>query len=77
MVTRGRGSTGRYLTSRGRTSADAGRDTPGTQYHGKRILDLATLSLLAIPAVVLGAICALAIWLEDGPPVFFRQVRAG
>src|SRR5713101_698483 len=77
MLTRGRGSTGLCLTRRGRASASATCDTPGSQYPGKRILDLAIVSLLAIPAVALGAICALAIWLEDGPPVFFRQVRAG
>jgi len=33
--------------------------------------------LAAVPAAVLGAICALAIWLDDGRPVLFRQVRAG
>ena len=52
----------------------AGR--PGC-YPGKRLLDLAVLSLAAPPATLLAALAALAIWLEDGPPVLFRQVRAG
>jgi lipopolysaccharide/colanic/teichoic acid biosynthesis glycosyltransferase len=37
-----------------------------------------TLCLLALPLVVpVIAVCALAIWLEDGRPIFFRQSRTG
>jgi sugar transferase EpsL len=50
---------------------------PGARYRGKRVLDLAALSLAAIPALVLGVLSALAILADDGPPVLFRQVRAG
>jgi lipopolysaccharide/colanic/teichoic acid biosynthesis glycosyltransferase len=43
----------------------------------KRVLDLAGASLLGVGlAPVLGA-AALAIWLEDGRPILFTQVRAG
>jgi len=46
-------------------------------YPGKRLLDLAILSLVAVPALAIGMISAVAILLEDGSPVLFRQVRAG
>jgi perosamine synthetase len=35
------------------------------------------LGLVALPAVVVGALAALAILADDGPPVLFRQVRVG
>jgi perosamine synthetase len=47
------------------------------QYLAKRVLDLAILGLAALPALALCAISALAILLDDGPPVLFRQVRTG
>lgn len=49
----------------------------GQAYRGKRPLDLALICLAALPAVLLGLLAAAAIWLDDGRPVLFRQVRAG
>ena len=46
-------------------------------YRGKRIVDLAVTAVLAAPALLLGAACALVIMLDDGGPVFFRQERVG
>jgi len=56
--------------------AAAVRRTPG-HYRGKRILDWLLLATVLLPALLLGALAAVAIWLDDGPPVLFRQVRAG
>jgi len=43
----------------------------------KRIMDL-VLCLLALPIVLpVGVLCALAIWLESGRPIFFIQERVG
>lgn len=46
-------------------------------YRGKRAIDLALLAAVAAPAVLLGAVCALAIRLTSRGPVLFRQVRVG
>ena len=46
-------------------------------YRGKRAFDLAALAVVAVPAAVLGAICAVAIRLSSPGPVFFRQERVG
>lgn len=46
-------------------------------YPGKRALDLIILILVAIPALLLAVMSAVAILLDDGPPVLFRQVRSG
>ncbi len=46
-------------------------------YRGKRLLDLLVLTLLALPAALLGACCALAIATTSRGPVFFRQERIG
>lgn len=46
-------------------------------YRGKRLFDLVIASLLAPPAALIGAACALAIKLDDGGPVLFRQERVG
>jgi perosamine synthetase len=46
-------------------------------YRAKRLLDLTMLALAALPAMILGILSSLAIWLDDGPPVLFRQVRVG
>jgi lipopolysaccharide/colanic/teichoic acid biosynthesis glycosyltransferase len=35
------------------------------------------VTLIALPAIVIGMVSALAILLEDGRPVIFRQVRVG
>lgn len=48
-----------------------------TDYRGKRLLDLATVTLLAVPAILLGALCAIAIRLDTSGPVLFRQPRVG
>ena len=78
MLTRGSAAAGRDVARPAHCSA--GRAVPGSRcahYPGKRLLDLAIFSLVAIPALALGAICAAAILIEDGSPVLFRQVRAG
>lgn len=46
-------------------------------YPGKRQLDLVLVAILALPASLLVLLCALAILIEDGPPVLLRQTRAG
>jgi sugar transferase EpsL len=47
------------------------------QYRGKRLLDLIIVALVALPVIAIGMAGALAILLEDGRPVLFRQVRMG
>jgi lipopolysaccharide/colanic/teichoic acid biosynthesis glycosyltransferase len=47
------------------------------EYRGKRALDLAILAVVALPALVVGALCALAVKLTSRGPVFFRQERVG
>jgi sugar transferase EpsL len=47
------------------------------RYRGKRLLDLTIVTLVALPAIVIGIVAAMAILLEDGGPVLFRQVRIG
>ena len=61
--------------SSGVMSSDPRTDCP--QYRGKRLLDLIILVLVAPPALVIALFGCLAILLEDGRPVFFRQVRVG
>ncbi len=46
-------------------------------YRGKRAVDLALLAVVAIPAVVLGVVCAAAVGLTSPGGVFFRQERVG
>jgi lipopolysaccharide/colanic/teichoic acid biosynthesis glycosyltransferase len=46
-------------------------------YSGKRVFDLALLVIAAVPAVVVGGACAVAIKLTSTGPVFFRQERVG
>ncbi len=46
-------------------------------YRGKRAVDLAVLTVVAVPAVALGAVCAVAVALSSRGPVFFRQERIG
>lgn len=44
---------------------------------GKRIFDI-VVSLLALPVLTpMILICAIAIWLDDPGPIFFRQLRTG
>lgn len=54
-----------------------GTAAPRRPYRGKRLLDLVALAAAALPALLAGAAAALALWLADGPPVLFRQQRAG
>jgi len=65
----------------GGQAARGGQDRPAglriRSYRGKRQLDLAILCLAALPAAVVGLLAAVAVWLDDGQPVLFRQVRAG
>lgn len=46
-------------------------------YRGKRAVDLALLVVVAVPALVLGAVCALAVKLTSRGPVLFHQTRIG
>jgi sugar transferase EpsL len=46
-------------------------------YPTKRALDLVLVALVAVPALVVGALCALAIKLDSSGPAFFRQERIG
>ena len=46
-------------------------------YRGKRAFDLLVLLLVAVPAVLVGAVCAAAVALTSRGPVFFRQERVG
>ncbi|HVN50937.1 MAG TPA: sugar transferase [Acidimicrobiales bacterium] len=46
-------------------------------YRGKRLVDLALLAVVAIPAALVGLPCALAVWLTSPGPVLFRQERVG
>jgi lipopolysaccharide/colanic/teichoic acid biosynthesis glycosyltransferase len=54
-----------------------GEGVPTRSYRGKRLLDLAIVALVALPAAVVGLLAVLAIWLDDGRPVLFLQQRAG
>jgi lipopolysaccharide/colanic/teichoic acid biosynthesis glycosyltransferase len=46
-------------------------------YTGKRALDLLVTIVLALPALMIGCLCGLAILLDDGSPVLFQQERVG
>jgi lipopolysaccharide/colanic/teichoic acid biosynthesis glycosyltransferase len=46
-------------------------------YRGQRLFDLAMVAAAAIPAAVIGAVCAAAIKRTSPGPIFFRQERAG
>lgn len=50
---------------------------PTGHYRGKRVLDLTVLAVVAVPGLVLGALCALAVRLSSRGPVLFRQERVG
>jgi perosamine synthetase len=74
-----RGRHGRPIAPRGGSSVRARvvREATCPRYQSKRLLDLAILMLVALPALVIGMVSAVAILLEDGRPVLFRQVRVG
>jgi lipopolysaccharide/colanic/teichoic acid biosynthesis glycosyltransferase len=46
-------------------------------YVGKRAIDLLLLFVVALPASLIGAVCAVAVKLTSKGPVFFRQQRVG
>lgn len=46
-------------------------------YRGKRAFDLLVLAVVALPAALLGAACALAVRVTSRGPVLFRQERIG
>jgi lipopolysaccharide/colanic/teichoic acid biosynthesis glycosyltransferase len=50
---------------------------PARPYRGKRLVDLALLAVVALPAAVVGSLCAVAVALTSPGPVFFRQERVG
>jgi lipopolysaccharide/colanic/teichoic acid biosynthesis glycosyltransferase len=50
---------------------------PHAPYPGKRLFDVVVLVVVALPALVLGAVCAVAVKLTSRGPVFFRQERVG
>ena len=43
----------------------------------KRIFDIVVASVVLVPLLPVMALIALAIWLDDGPPVLLRQTRVG
>lgn len=54
-----------------------GHGPSGASPLAKRILDVAVAGVLLIAGAPLAAIAALAILIESGPPVFYRQSRLG
>ena len=46
-------------------------------YAGKRLLDLAILIAVGLPALLIGAVCAVAVATTSPGPVLFRQQRVG
>lgn len=50
---------------------------PARPYRGKRLVDLALLAVVALPAAAVGSLCAVAVALTSPGPVFFRQERVG
>jgi lipopolysaccharide/colanic/teichoic acid biosynthesis glycosyltransferase len=53
------------------TGADLG------PYRGKRLLDLAVLAIVAVPAAIVGLLCALAVRGTSRGPALFTQERVG
>ena len=54
-----------------------GSNIEGINFVIKRAFDVLTASIMFILASPILLIAALAVWLEDGGPVFFRQTRIG
>jgi lipopolysaccharide/colanic/teichoic acid biosynthesis glycosyltransferase len=46
-------------------------------YAGKRAVDVVLLAVVGVPALILGAACAVAVRLTSKGPVLFRQERVG
>ncbi len=59
------------------TSAPQLGPIAGRPYKGKRIVDLMLLAVVAVPAAVIGVICAAAVGLTSPGGVFFKQTRIG
>jgi lipopolysaccharide/colanic/teichoic acid biosynthesis glycosyltransferase len=59
------------------TGPAADRVTRGRPYPSKRIVDLAVLAVLSVPAAILGALAAVAVRVSSRGPVLFRQERIG
>lgn len=49
----------------------------GKPYRGQRLFDWAVLSVVALPAALIGGLCALAVKGTSRGPVLFRQRRIG
>jgi lipopolysaccharide/colanic/teichoic acid biosynthesis glycosyltransferase len=58
---------------------DAGDHPPlvDRSYPGQRALDLVAVAVVAVPAGVIGLVCAVAVRLTSRGPVLFRQERIG
>ena len=57
--------------------SSVGHDSSDRSYRGKRVVDLAVLAIVGVPAFVVGSVCAVAIRVLAPGPVFFRQERVG
>ena len=68
------GPHGRSLPGPADTLGAVRSDRP---YRGKRLVDLAVLVAVAMPALVVGLGCAAAVRFTSAGPVFFRQERVG
>jgi exopolysaccharide biosynthesis polyprenyl glycosylphosphotransferase len=49
----------------------------GRRLRGKRVFDVVLASIVLVASIPFAALVALAIWLEDRGPVFYRQPRVG
>lgn len=50
---------------------------PRAPYRGKRVLDLAVVTLVAVPVLIVCAVVAVAVRVSSPGPVLFRQERVG
>lgn len=50
---------------------------PRAAYRGKRLLDLACVSLVAAPAAAISVFCVMAVRLNSPGPALFHQARVG
>lgn len=46
-------------------------------YRAKRVLDITVLAIVAIPALVVGVVCAVAVLATSRGPILFKQERVG
>jgi exopolysaccharide biosynthesis polyprenyl glycosylphosphotransferase len=54
-----------------------GTNIEGLNFIVKRAFDILTATMMLVAAAPMLLLAALAIWLEDGAPIFFRQTRIG